>query len=309
MNNITQANINDGQLDISCNVAISLVHGDTGERETQYYHNRVTRTALMGIIHFIYGDFDVDSSVVHRKAANYTPKYLAIGGTPIGAEPYEPNIGVDIKRLDHELQQDEQDYRILIASRQITNTNSNYITISFRAYIPSEIFQNVVIREAGLFIGETGDNCWSKIAVTRPITKGIHDYVDVLWDVKVKSTGATDHTANTNHITENFGVTVGDANTVIIPVDLDWLELDDGVVPQFGVMTQDEETGEIFENTLADYGLDVDVQADHIEISGTPNVATMPTVTCYYQYETLNSNKKLYITLNGTVSEQEVVEL
>ena len=94
---------NDGQLDVVCNVAISHIDGETGERDTQYIHNRVTKTALMGVIHFIYGDFDVESSVTHKKIASYTPKYLALGGVPLGqVDTYEPNIGVNVKKLDHE---------------------------------------------------------------------------------------------------------------------------------------------------------------------------------------------------------------
>lgn len=196
MDNILQGIANDGQLDIRCNVAVRVINGDTGEEDTRYFHNRVTKTALMGIIRYIYGDFDKDEATVHQVASSYTPKYLALGGYYAGEQTpswstYTPSVGTNITELDHELNNGD-DHRVLISSRQITNNlTDNFITISFRTYISSEDFKNTVIKEAGLFIGDDGNNCWSKITITPELTKGTHDFLDVLWDVKVSSIGAT----------------------------------------------------------------------------------------------------------------------
>lgn len=295
---------NNGQLDISCNVAFSVVHGDTGERETQYIHNRVTRTALMGIIHFIYGDFNVDNAVSHRKASSYTPKYLAIGGIPLDQYPsgaYAPSIGVGQKKLNHEFTTDEQGNpleRILISSRQITNPNTDYMTITFRIYIPSDVFQNVAILEAGLFTDIEGDNCWSKIALTRPIEKKQNDYVDVLWDVKISSVSAINAEEQdlTPHVIENeFNFTEGQSTPIsyTVPLDEDFgSELPVGYTPVYtaSIMKYDTKSNEWYPDTLDDYNLEVQCSPEgEITISPKPGqtvkLGTEPQIRIRYQTE------------------------
>lgn len=305
---------NNGQMDISCNVAFSVVHGDTGERETQYIHNRVTKNALMGIIHFIYGDFNVDSSVTHKKVTAYTPKYLALGGIPLSDYPamsYAPSIGVNVKKLDHEFT-GENENRIIISSRQITNPGSaDYIVITFRVYVPSEIYQNVVLFEAGLFVDEEGDNCWSKIALTRPIQKRLHDYVDVLWEVKVRSTSA--YSVEENYLgksvitsEDNFvqKITPDTLQSIIyeLPIDEDFggQDMPDGLTPTYsvvvdGITNTEEQIQEYGSNpdTLDTYNLlldsisDGEVTISEISTSSEDRVklASNPTITIRCKYE------------------------
>lgn len=299
----TALSLDDGELDIRCNVAIRKTNGDTGETETQYYHNRVTKTALMGVLRFIYGDFNFDTEVTHQAASKYTPKYLALGGYRTNVMPpewstYAVTVGVNVTKLDHEFEDED---RVIISNRQITNNiNDNFITLSFRVYVPTEIYKHTYIKEAGLFIDEEGDNCWSKIAVTNPISKGAHDFVDVLWDVRISSTGASSEDLHTEILTYHVG---DEVNFKLIPKDVpdvNFAALIDGYTGGIDVDTTKIKT--FTENGLT-FSLDKETDPDTHEeydvilVTGTPEEPGEVDEVCYFKDASKRINFKYSILI------------
>lgn len=178
-------NIQDAGFDIGVNVRIRKLDKNTGrEIEKREGHNRCLKTQLMGIIKWLNGEFNPSQS--YLMSYDWIPRYLGIGtNNPTSITP--PGISTEVTTNDTRLLS-EVSPRIKLPERNsiINRSSQNYIQLVIVTYLPEELFQDVAIAEAGLFAGETGNNCLFRIAF-EPIVKTTDTVVEVNWTISVIS--------------------------------------------------------------------------------------------------------------------------
>lgn len=178
--------MSDSKIATYTNVTIRMKNNITGEFREFSGSNRITKTALLGIARFIYGDFDNNQL---ESVSRYTPKYLGIGGSRGSTDP-GPTSAVTVN--DTALSAEITDDRLVISSRSISNnTNTEYIDVTYKIFVPSTTLKNVWINEVGLFITETGDSCWARYALPTNINKGEDETMDIIWNVRIRSLSST----------------------------------------------------------------------------------------------------------------------
>ena len=171
------------QIDPMNNVRIIRRDGRTGKEIARIEeHNRVTKLALMGIVRMINGEFNESTP---EDINNYIPKYLAIGSNraSIVNEGVTSEVTVDDAKL-----LDELSPRILLTQKNIleNRVNNPYVKLTIKVFIPVDHYVNETIGEAGLFVKESGNNCWSRVAFT-PFVKEVNEAVDITWEIKLLS--------------------------------------------------------------------------------------------------------------------------
>lgn len=142
--------------------------------------NMVTRLSLASIAKIFYSELE--------GIEKYCPSYFAIGntGTPNHSPTVTTSVTVNDTMLYGELPTAYE--RIKIASRSIDNNVANdYVRVNLQAYILSESFNEVVINEAGIFTGTTGNNCLARVVMDPAITKDEGTVIDILWTITITS--------------------------------------------------------------------------------------------------------------------------
>lgn len=188
----------DAECSMIANVHINVVNKKTNSIiKTIEGHNRATKLALMGLIRFTNGEFNPSSPDYLEFVRKYIPRYLALG-TNI---PTEINQGVssmvdvnDSKLLAEIVDPiNGESQRIKLTQRnQISNRYVDpYIRLIIRCYIPETMFNDNVIKEAGLFTQETGNNCWARIVLPEGINKTKDIVLDVMWELTFVSMEST----------------------------------------------------------------------------------------------------------------------
>ena len=186
------------QFDIPFNVTIRVVNKKTNTIiDTIRKSNRVTKLAIMGLIKFTNGEFNPSSPEYLYFTQKYIPRYLALG-TNVATEI---NQGVssmvdvnDSKLLAEIVDKTTGDnLRIKLPQRnQIINRYTDpYMKLVIRCYVPEEMFNGEIIREAGLFTDSTGNNCWARIVLPRQISKTEDIVLDVVWELTFISLEST----------------------------------------------------------------------------------------------------------------------
>lgn len=174
MNSSTNMNIN---------VRLSMRDSLTGRiKHTVEGHNRVTKSAIMGLIRFINGEFNDTTPIT---ILDYIPRYLALGSNTAGT--INPGVTSEVTVNDTKLLS-EISPRIKLTQRNIIeNRYTNpYIKLTIRVFIPVDQFVGENLGEAGLFTGETGNNCWARITF-EPFTKEVNTVIDVTWEITIVS--------------------------------------------------------------------------------------------------------------------------
>lgn len=190
------------QFNLGVNVYIKRRERKTGKvLETRFVKNRVTKMMLIGIARYLNGEFNETSP---DKIEEYIPRYLAFGTNTAGLSGV--NYGVtstvtvnDAKLLDELKSDSGSNMRIWIGSREFNKISSvssgPYVRLTINAYVQSNLYDNVVIAEAGLFAKQTGNNCLARVAFDS-ITKTKNDVLDVTWEITILSVGTTVYASN-----------------------------------------------------------------------------------------------------------------
>lgn len=179
------------------NVHIRVINSKTNKLIDQIDgSNRVTKLALMGLVKFTNGEFNSSSPDYNEFYTKYIPRYLALGtniaSTNIGNVTSTVTVN-DAKLLSEIRDTDGSSLRQLLPQRNVINNRETdpYIKLIIKAYIPEEMFNNEVIREAGLFTDKDGNNCWARIALPTPIYKTEDIVLDVIWEITFVSMEST----------------------------------------------------------------------------------------------------------------------
>lgn len=186
------------QFDIPFNVTIRVVNKKNNTViDTIRKSNRVTKLALMGLIKFTNGEFNPSSPDFMYLTQKYIPRYLALG-TNVATEINEGVSSMvdvnDAKLLSEIVDKVTGDnLRIKLTQRnQIINRYTDpYMKLVIRCYIPETMFNGEIIREAGLFTDSTGNNCWARIVLPKPVSKTEDIVLDVVWELTFISLEST----------------------------------------------------------------------------------------------------------------------
>lgn len=158
--------------------------------------NRVTKLALMGLVKFTNGEFNSTSPEYNEFYRKYIPRYLAFGTNVSSSNlgSVTSTVTVNDARLLSEIREtDGSSIRQLLPQRNIISNRETdpYIKLIIRAYVPEQMYNNEVIREAGLFTDKDGNNCWARIALPVPIHKTEDIVLDVIWELTFVSMEST----------------------------------------------------------------------------------------------------------------------
>lgn len=186
------------QFDTKFNVTIRVINKKTNSViDTIRKSNRVTKLALMGLIKFTNGEFNPSSPDYMYFMQKYIPRYLALG-TNISTEINEgvsSMVDVNDSKLLSEITDrvTGDNLRIKLSQRnQIINRYTDpYIKLVIKCYIPENMFNGEIIREAGLFTDSTGNNCWARIVLPKQISKTEDIVLDIVWELTFISLEST----------------------------------------------------------------------------------------------------------------------
>ena len=177
--------ISDAGFNVGVNVRITKRDKLTGKiLEERKGHNRCLKMQLMGIVKWLNGEFNpTQSYLVHY---DWIPRYLAVG-TNTATSTTPPGITSEVTINDTRLLS-ELSPRLKLPERNkiINRSTQNYIQLVISTYLPEELYVNEAIAEAGLFSGETGNNCLFRITFD-PIIKTTDSVVEVNWTISVIS--------------------------------------------------------------------------------------------------------------------------
>ena len=177
--------ISDAGFNVGVNVRITKRDKLTGKiLEERKGHNRCLKMQLMGIVKWLNGEFNpTQSYLVHY---DWIPRYLAVG-TNTATSTTPPGITSEVTINDTRLLS-ELSPRLKLPERNkiINRSTQNYIQLVIATYLPEELYVNEAIAEAGLFSGETGNNCLFRITFD-PIIKTTDSVVEVNWTISVIS--------------------------------------------------------------------------------------------------------------------------
>lgn len=210
--------LNGVQVPIVSNVRIIVRDSETWIEKKRYQmRNRVTKLTLLGIARLFTGEFNSSTSEV---PSNYYPKYIALGTGSTAPS-------VSDSSLKQEITSNGNKNRQLIAQRNIENIrNSTNVKVVMQSYIPSgilttveygpdgEVISDNPIREAGLFVDETGNTCLARV-VFDGISKGDNDVLDITWEFNIISYSETIYPTSIK-LSLSDGTTVNDGGTVSV---------------------------------------------------------------------------------------------
>lgn len=181
--------LHDAAFNIGVNVRVRKINRYTGhEIERREGHNRCLKMQLMGIVKWLNGEFnDTQPFLLHY---NWIPRYLGVG-TNIATADTPGGITSEVSINDARLL-DEISPRIKLPDRNkiVNRSTQNYIQLIISTYLPEEYYIDESIGEAGLFSGETGNNCLFRITFD-PIVKDVDSIIEVNWTISVISVEST----------------------------------------------------------------------------------------------------------------------
>lgn len=147
-------------------------------------HNRCLRNQLLGMAKWLNGEFnDTQSYLLHY---NWIPRYLGIGTNEATYESDSTvtrEVTVNDTRLLSEISP-----RVKLPERNtiITKSTQDYVQLVIVTYLPSELYNNKTICEAGLFSKASGNNCLFRIAFDG-IEKTEDSVIEVNWTISIIS--------------------------------------------------------------------------------------------------------------------------
>lgn len=178
------------QLGIKANVSVSVRNIYTGKITKKVNaSNRVTNLMLAGIANLMYGDVEI--------LERYVPAYVAVGDceTPSSGGSVSPiAVAVTDTKLYGEVPFNTTGVyeRVKISSKSITN-NNDYITVGTSCYIQSNTFNEIEIKEIGLFTKDSGNNCLARVILEEPVVKDENEVIDVVWGLTSTSVASSEN--------------------------------------------------------------------------------------------------------------------
>ena len=178
-------NIQDAGFNIGVNVQLTKRDKKTGKILQQVKgHNRCLRNELLGIAKWLNGEFnDTQSYLLHY---NWIPRYLGVGtnqATLDSTGSVTTEVTVNDTRLLSEISP-----RMKLPERNkiITRSTQDYVQLVIVSYLPSELYNDQTIAEAGLFSKASGNNCLFRIAFDG-INKTEDSVIEVNWTITLIS--------------------------------------------------------------------------------------------------------------------------
>lgn len=184
---MSKLEVRDAGLNIGVNVCVTKRDAKTGRILQQVKeHNRCLNTQLLGLAKFINGDYNQTAPAMEQDYYKWIPRYLGVG-TNIPAGGNLP-VGTTVKVTDTRLL-NEISPRMQLPERNkiVKKSGQDYIQILIEAYLPREYYNGNIIQEAGLFSGETGNNCLFRIVLPTPVDKTEDSVVEVSWTITIIS--------------------------------------------------------------------------------------------------------------------------
>lgn len=175
----------DAVFNVGINVDIKGINKNTGEVEFRRQgHNRCLKTQLMGIVKFLNGEYNASNP--QYTYYSWIPRYLAFG-TNEAAYDSGTSVTTDVNINDTKLL-NEISPRLPLPERNtiINRSQQSYIQLVINTYVPENMYNGQIIREAGLFSKLTGNNCLFRI-VFDEITKTEDIVLEVNWTISVIS--------------------------------------------------------------------------------------------------------------------------
>lgn len=169
---------NNSQMSIMTNVTIGFRNAKTNVTKRRlHFSNKITRIALMAMANLLYGNTE--------GLKNYVPMYFALGSSSSNVTVNDSSLGDEITTT---VNGSQELHRIGIAQRSITTdlTNSQ-VRVIYQGYIQSNVFNDVTIREAGLFASTSGNNCLARFVIDEDIVKSEEEVIDIKWTITIKS--------------------------------------------------------------------------------------------------------------------------
>jgi len=178
-------NIEDAGFSVGVNVKVTKRNKHTGAIiEERRGHNRCLKMQLMGLVKWLNGEFNPTQS--YLVSYDWIPRYLGLGTNTATAQT-PPGISTEVSINDTRLLS-EISPRIALPERNtiVNRSTQSYVQLIIVTYLPEELYQGEKIAEAGLFSGETGNNCLFRI-VFEPIKKEVDTIIEVNWTISVIS--------------------------------------------------------------------------------------------------------------------------
>lgn len=177
--------IQDAGFNIGVNVQLTKRDKNTGRILQQVQgHNRCLRNELLGIAKWLNGEFnDTQSYLLHY---NWIPRYLGVGTNQASLDS-SGSVTTEVTVNDTKLLS-EISPRMKLPERNkiITRSTQDYVQLVIVSYLPSELYNNQTIAEAGLFSKASGNNCLFRIAF-EGIPKTEDSVIEVNWTITIIS--------------------------------------------------------------------------------------------------------------------------
>ena len=185
---MSKLKMQDAGFTIGVNFCITKRDKKTGRvLQQEKSHNRCLMNQLTGIAKFLNGEFNNTADTFNRDYFNWIPRYLGIG-TNVSAG--ESSVGTTVKmtdtRLLNEILPESGRMKLPETNKIITRAGQAYIQIVIEAYLPNELFNNMDLREAGLFSKEKGNNCLFRI-IFPEVHKEENSVVMISWTITIIS--------------------------------------------------------------------------------------------------------------------------
>lgn len=177
--------IEDAGFSVGVNVKVTKRDKKTGAiLEERRGHNRCLKMQLMGLVKWLNGEFNPTQS--YLVSYDWIPRYLGLGTNSATAQT-PPGITTEVSINDTRLLS-ELSPRIALPERNtiVNRSTQSYVQLVIVTYLPDELYQGEKIAEAGLFSGETGNNCLFRITF-EPIKKDTDSVIEVNWTISVIS--------------------------------------------------------------------------------------------------------------------------
>ena len=182
--------LEDAGFNMGVNVKLTKRDKKTGRIiETREGHNTCLKMQLMGIVKWLNGDFN-DTTQSYLYHYNWIPRYLGVGTNLANYETTEDVVSEVNINDTHLLSEISPRIKLPERNKIINRSSQRYIQLVISTYLPSEYYNGEVISEAGLFSGESGNNCLFRI-VFDGITKTEDSIIEIDWTISVISVEST----------------------------------------------------------------------------------------------------------------------
>lgn len=169
------------------NVSIRVINGNDGSYKDYFYHNKATKSLLLGMWKFLRGD------ITQNNANDYAPNWLEVGAgtsTPLFTDTkLQTPLYEDGTQADH-----YQSGTVIFASPQRGKDyteDTNSITFGVKFYLESEDVAGTQadptpINEMGLYSGGDAPKILlARVVFDDTIEKHENDFVDILWEISM----------------------------------------------------------------------------------------------------------------------------